>query len=145
MLGDAKQQHNPAQEPCIGLLTGHSLDTVPPSQQFSSPPSSYSAATCNGTSDSDDCSSVASSSSSFHIPGTWRPSIMEYINSSSESEARRLLTPAIRSQIVRDLVTQMYTMWTNPKSAESTLVARKLVAKYPFMKDKGQGVSGYVS
>ena len=70
---------------------------------------------------------------------------MERINSGSESEARRLLTPAIRSQIVCDLVTQMYTLWTNPKSAKSTLVARKLVAKYPFMDNKGQGVSGYVS
>ena len=37
MLGDAKQQYNPVQDPCIGLLTGHSLDTVPPSPQFSSP------------------------------------------------------------------------------------------------------------
>ncbi|XP_019858453.1 PREDICTED: uncharacterized protein LOC109586683 [Amphimedon queenslandica] len=107
--------------------------------------SSPSPLTCT---DSDECSSSISSlhvSSKFFIPDTWRPSIMECINAPSETEARRLLTPKIRSEIVRDLVTQMYTVWPNPKSAESTVVARKLVSKYVFMKDKGQAVSGYGS
>uniref|UniRef100_A0A1X7UXC7 Uncharacterized protein n=1 Tax=Amphimedon queenslandica TaxID=400682 RepID=A0A1X7UXC7_AMPQE len=72
--------------------------------------SSPSPLTCT---DSDECSSSISSlhvSSKFCIPDTWRPSIMECINAPSETEARRLLTPKIRSEIVRDLVTNVHSL-----------------------------------
>ncbi len=43
-------------------------------------------------------------------------------------------------EITRDLVTQMFYV-----SSNSTVVAKKLVRKYPFMKDVGNKVSGFVS
>lgn len=58
----------------------------------------------------------------------WRPSIMLCIQQGSDGE------------ITRDLVTQMFYV-----SSNSTVVAKKLVRKYPFMKDVGNKVSGFVS
>lgn len=46
---------------------------------------------------------------------------------------------------VRDLMSQMYVLWPKPSRANCSLVAKKLVHKYPFMKDKGEGITGYVS
>lgn len=46
--------------------------------------------------------------------------------------------------MVRDLVTQMYAVSQNPSRQNCTEVAKKLVKKYPFMKDEGASVSGYV-
>ena len=43
-----------------------------------------------------------------------------------------------------DLVTQMYSYYTKPDKAVVTDVAKKLVQKYPFMRDDGPKVSGYV-
>lgn len=63
----------------------------------------------------------------------------------SLEEQKRMLVPAIRNEIVRDLVTQMYLCYTKPDKAAVTDVAKKLVQKYPFMRDDGPQVSGYVS
>ena len=90
-------------------------------------------------------SSVSATSNTFNIPDHWRPSIMECINAQAESEACKLLTPTIRNEIVRDLMSQMYVLWPKPSRANCSLVAKKLVHKYPFMKDKGEGITGYVS
>ena len=60
-------------------------------------------------------------------------------------EQKRMLTPSIRNEIVRDLVTQMYAIRQKPDRALCTLVAKSLAKKYPFMKDVGENVSGYVS
>ena len=68
----------------------------------------------------DDTMSVASSSSSvipkreFTIPHLWRPSIMECINATSLEEQKRRLTPTVRGEISRDLVTQMHAFKTKP-------------------------------
>ena len=104
--------------------------------------------------ESDDTMSVASSVASsasalgraqFIIPATWRPSVMACINAATEEDQRRLLTTAIRNEIVRDLVTQMYACNPRPDRAFCTVAARSLVKKYHFMKDVGTNVSGYVS
>lgn len=102
-------------------------------------------------SNSEDNSSVTSSASNsatpirtFKIPDIWRPSVMECIFAESEAESRKLLIPTIRNEMVRDLVTQMYAVWQNPSRQNCTEVAKKLVKKYPFMKDEGASVSGYV-
>ena len=55
------------------------------------------------------------------------------------------LSNELRIEIVRDLVTQMYACFERIEKSFCTNVAKKLVVKYPFMQDKGEGVSGYVS
>ena len=54
-------------------------------------------------------------------------------------------SPPVRNEIVRDLVTQMFSFRVKPDTAFCTQAARKLVLKYKFMRDVGSGVSGYVS
>ena len=73
---------------------------------------------------------------SFTIPTRWRPSIMKAI------EEKRL-TPDIRNEVVRDLVTHMYGHVEKPTSSFCKFVAQRLILKYTFMRDtKG---TGYVS
>ena len=67
---------------------------------------------------------------------------MECIKEKDEDQQRRLLTPKLRNEIVRDLVTTMYAYMSKPDKDFCTLVAKRLVAKYNFMKDVG---GGYVS
>ena len=70
---------------------------------------------------------------------------MHCISRETEEERRLELDTSIRNEIVRDLVTQMFAMDPKPSSSFATDVARKLVRKYPFMKDVGPKVSGFVS
>jgi len=97
----------------------------------------------------DDTVSVASSATAlqkaFKIPKTWRPSIMECLNAKSTAEKRKKLTPSVRNEIVRDLVTTMYAYMPNPNKAFCTTVAKLLVETYDFLKDVGSNVMGYVS
>lgn len=113
--------------------------SVPP---FSSPPYRHET-------DSDDAVSVGSSSSTvrpdFNIPDIWRPSIMASVNARSEEDKKLGLTAAVRNEIVRDLVTQMYAYNAKPDRAFCTKVAKLLIKKYSYMKDVGTNVSGYVS
>lgn len=105
---------------------------------------------------SDDGSSVASSASAvlrtkpgakgFKIPDMWRPSIMAVLNDFSAGDTckAKKLSNELRSEIVKDLVTQMYACSEKIEKSFCTDVAKKLTVKYPFMRDKG-GVTGYVS
>lgn len=53
------------------------------------------------------------------------------------------LTPEIRNEIVRDLVTHMYGHVEVPKASFCKFVAQRLILQYAFMRDsKG---TGYVS
>ena len=73
---------------------------------------------------------------SFSIPKKWRPSIMFSIE-------EKKLTPDVRNEIVRDLVTHMYGYMEKPTSSFCTFVAQRLILQYQFMRDsKG---TGYVS
>ena len=67
------------------------------------------------------------------------------IDAPTEEEKRRMLTPDVRNCLVRDVVTTMYAHDPKPKKQFCTEVAELIVKKYPFMKDKGQYVSGHVS
>lgn len=100
-------------------------------------------------SESDDGVSVASSASALHhkfmIPDTWRPSIMACIQQPTDEERKMQLTPKIRNEIVRDLVVSMFSFQQKPNKTFIEQAARLLVKKYPFLKDVGQNVSGYVS
>ena len=91
------------------------------------------------------CSAPNTHVSKFVLPSQWRPSIMHIMQKSDEGERRRLLTPDIRNAVVRDLVSSMYAYTSQPKREFCTTVAKKLVGQYPFMKDAGSAVSGYVS
>lgn len=131
-----------------------SLQSSPPPYSPLSPFSpSPASASRTGTSDVDDTAStvsVASSASSAEkgkvaIPDSWPPAIMACIQQPSEEEQKRTLTPLLRNEIVRVLATQIFCVEPNPKKELITLVAKKLVAKYTFMRDTGEKVSGYVS
>ena len=54
-------------------------------------------------------------------------------------------TPKIRNEIVRDLVVSMFSFQQKPIKAFVEQAAQLLVKKYPFLKDVGQNVSGYVN
>ena len=141
----------------------HSHDTTPsrshgsfrPSSSrvlpvLASPPLSPRSPISPHSDDSDSVFSSVSTSSkgirrTFKIPDTWRPSIMSCIRGQTLEEQKRMLVPTIRNEVVRDLVTQMYSYYTKPDKAAVTEVAKKLVQKYPFMRDDGPQVSGYVS
>lgn len=74
--------------------------------------------------------------STFKIPSKWRPTIMKAI----ETEK---LTPDLRNEIVRDLVTHMYGYTEKPTTNFCKFAAQRLILKYQFMRDtKG---TGYVS
>ena len=70
---------------------------------------------------------------------------MSVIRLSDDQDKHLSLTPSIRNEITRDLVTQMFAIHHSPNKDFCTKVARKLVQKYPFMRDVGRKVSGYVS
>ena len=70
---------------------------------------------------------------------------MASINATTEEEKKVCLTTAVQNELVGDLVTQMYAHNAKPDRAFCTLVAKSLVKKYPYMKNVGTNVSGYVS
>lgn len=70
---------------------------------------------------------------------------MACINQPNEDLQRRALTPSICNEIVRDLVVQMYVYAVKPRRAFCTKAAEMLVKTYPFMRDTGTKISGYVS
>lgn len=70
---------------------------------------------------------------------------MHAIKASNDSEKRKRLTPDVRNEIVRDIVSTMYAYMSQPNKEFCTQVAKQLVTKYSFMKDVGTNVSGYVS
>ena len=131
------------------------LATSPPTPI--SPPPNLSSASVD--SDRDDTLSVKSGMSctsmpvlgpsksyiDFKIPDIWRPSIMHCIQQDSDEERRLKLDLSIRHEISRDLVAQMFSYQAKPCTEFSSLVAKRLVRKYPFMRDVGNKVSGFVS
>ena len=70
---------------------------------------------------------------------------MRAIEQETEDDQRQALEPVIRNEIVRDLVTHMFSYNSNPQKELCTQTAQMLVRKYKFMSDTGCKVSGYVS
>ena len=70
---------------------------------------------------------------------------MDCIQKDKEDEQRQALTPAIRNEIVRDLVAHMFSYNPKPQKDFCTHVAQMLIRKYKFMCDTGHKVSGFVS
>lgn len=70
---------------------------------------------------------------------------MHCFGQACDEERQKRLLPQVRNEIVRDFVVQMFTFEPQPKKPFVTDVAKQLVKKYPFLKDVGQSVSGYVS
>lgn len=70
---------------------------------------------------------------------------MNCITKDTEEQQRQALVPKIRNEIVRDLVSQMFSFDPKPQKEFCAHVAKMLVKKYPFMRDVGLKVSGYVS
>lgn len=70
------------------------------------------------------------------IPGHWRPEVEGCIK-------KQGLSDSARSEIVRVLVTQLFVHSRKPSRVDCEQLARKLILKYPFMKDD-MG-NGYVS
>ena len=100
--------------------------------------------------DSDDSSSITSASqlpnqTKFVVPDSWPPAIMHCISQHTDEDERKHLTTSVRNEIVRVLSVQMFCYAPKPRKEFCTHVAQMLVKKYPFMKDAGERVSGYVS
>ena len=70
---------------------------------------------------------------------------MECIQKENEEKQRQALLPAIRNEIVRDLVAQMFSYNPVPQKEFCTKAGSDAYKKYPFMCDTGHKVSGYVS
>lgn len=70
---------------------------------------------------------------------------MNCIQKETEEQQQQALIPTIRNEIVRDLVAQIFFHNPKPQKEFCTNVAQLLVRKYPFMRDIGHKVSGYVS
>lgn len=70
---------------------------------------------------------------------------MECIRKESEQQQRQALDQTTRNEIVRDLVTQMFSYNSELSKDFCTKAAKLLVKKYPFMHDTGHKVSGYGS
>ena len=82
--------------------------------------------------------------SGFKIPSLWRPNIMSVMEEEDEVLKKQQLTGDVKSEVVRDLVTQMFSFSKRPTKEFCTGVAKMFVEKYPFAKDLGKNVSGYV-
>ena len=78
------------------------------------------------------------SSGNFEIPTHWRPETDSCIK-------KKDLTPECRSDITRTLVTLMISkVGPKPSRTDCEQVARRLILKYPFMKDDiGDGYVSY--
>jgi hypothetical protein len=70
---------------------------------------------------------------------------MYAIKAEGDTERRKRLSPEMRNEIVRDIVSTMYAHTSHPNKDFCTSVAKQLVHKYPFMKDTGTNVSAHVS
>lgn len=70
------------------------------------------------------------------IPDHWRPEVESCIKN-------KMLTPSARNDIVRTLVSQLFSRSNKPTRLECEVHARKLVSKYPFLKDDRS--EGFVS
>lgn len=79
---------------------------------------------------------VSASTSQLEIPGHWRPEV-------EDSISNQQLTNPTRAEIVRVLVTILFSRFSKPTRPQIGAMARKLILKYPFMKDDLG--NGYVS
>lgn len=70
---------------------------------------------------------------------------MNCIRKETEEEQRQALVPKVRNEIVRNLVSQMFSFDPKPQKEFCAHIAKLLVKKYSFMRDVGLNVSGYVS
>ena len=100
-----------------------------PSTPNSGPPISASPSTCT-------VSSTPSKSGDIDIPDHWRPEIEQCV-------ADQCLTESVRCDMVRTLVNQLFARSGKPTREQCEHLARKLILKYPFLKDD-MG-NGYVS
>ena len=70
--------------------------------------------------------------SRFQTPGDLH---MHRLRKETDEELLLQIDTSRRKKIVRDLVTQMFAIDPKPNSTFASVVANKLVRKYPFMKD----------
>lgn len=114
-----------------------SPDTSRSPELFSPPRApSVSGDTVSVHSDASMSSAVSVSSDEIVIPNHWRPEVEECLKNKS-------LTTHARNEIVRTLASQLFCRYSRPNRAECEKLARKLILKYPFMKDNLG--CGYVS
>lgn len=70
------------------------------------------------------------------VPDHWRPEVEACLKEG-------YVTDSVRNEMVRSLVNQLFARSTKPSRAQCDNLARKLILKYPFLKDD-MG-NGYVS
>lgn len=81
-------------------------------------------------------SGSSSSKSETYVPDHWRPEVESCLQEQS-------LTESARNEMVRALVLQLFARSIKPTRIQCEAVARKLILKYPFLKDDLG--NGYVS
>ncbi len=72
----------------------------------------------------------------LEIPDSWRPEVDQCID-------EKCMSDSARQEIIRNLVNLLFTRSKKPTRYECEHFARKLIMKYPFMKDDLG--NGYVS
>lgn len=80
--------------------------------------------------------STSAARSDIVIPDHWRPEVENCLK-------EECLTDSARNEIVRSLVNQLFARASKPTRSQCEELARKLILKYPFVKDD-MG-TGYVS
>lgn len=80
--------------------------------------------------------SHSSAAGGIVIPDHWRPEVESCI-------AAKYLSDNARAEIKRTLVSQLFAKSSRPNRSDCDQIARKLILKYPFMKDNLG--NGYVS
>lgn len=70
---------------------------------------------------------------------------MGCIQAPTEETRQQRFDIGVRNEIVRDLVTHMFSFHCRPSRDFCTKAAKMLIQKYSFMAEKGKRVSGYVS
>lgn len=79
----------------------------------------------------------SSTSSSLEIPDHWRPEVQSCLED-------KCLTNGARNEIVRTLVHLLFAKVSKPTRLQCEDLARKLIMKYPFIKDDlGNGYVSY--
>ena len=78
--------------------------------------------------DSGSVSGSVTSASACVIPEHWRPEVEQCLKS-------ECLTASARNEIVRTLVSILFSKSSRPSRSDCEAVARKLILKYPFAKD----------
>ena len=127
---------------CTFLFSIQKSSSSPPVSTVALPsarptvPSVHSSTPSHSDSDNFGPENVSPGLTCISIPDHWRPEVEQCI-------VTKNLTGSVRNEIVRTLVHLLFSKFKKPSRINCEEFARKLILKYPFMKDDLG--NGYVS